>query len=164
MPFGSGNFVNTEILQFGQCGRVQCGVSAQLAAYFNFLSMKLILWLPFTLRAISMSTLERRRHRSESQWRSLIELHHASELSLRDFCLHHSLDAKYFSKKRIQLGYQPTVRRGHHASVNSKFATVNVAKAMPLNRPLLLKLNAVELSIPGEVSVQWLSSLLRSLS
>ena len=104
-----------------------------------------------------------RRRRSPSQWHELIHVHRDSGLSLKDFCLQQGLDAKYFSRKRIQLGYAPIGKRCRPSSVDSAFVPVAVSEVVLPSSSLVLKLNAVELCIPAACSVQWLSSLLRSL-
>lgn len=97
--------------------------------------------------------------RSESEWRQLFSDHATSGLSAAAYCREHNLCPKYFSLRRRQLGAVSSID-------NVKKAASNFIKVEPpALLPSLIQLEQGDLllSIPSNVSAQWLASLVVQL-
>ncbi len=53
------------------------------------------------------TTRRQPRHRSKEQWCQLVDQHAMSGLTIVAFCKAQNIEPKYFSNRRLQLGYLP---------------------------------------------------------
>jgi hypothetical protein len=99
--------------------------------------------------------------RTTAQWQALFSNHYTSGLTAAVFCRQHKLCPKYFSLRKRQLQWGPP-KAVPAAQTPSAFVP---AKAIA-TRPQYIKLTwqSVQLSLPGNVPVQWLAQLVKALA
>jgi transposase-like protein len=105
--------------------------------------------------------MNKRRRRSDAEWRHLIEQHKRSGLSAFAFCQQHGLSSKTFYKRRQALQQQaaadPSAKRFIKVQPKSTLATATQATAV-------LHYHYTRLQLPAGVDALWLAKLMQALS
>jgi hypothetical protein len=98
--------------------------------------------------------MKHRKHRSHSEWLSLIQQYKSSGCTTAEFCQKHSLNYKYFLKRKRSLESE--------ASVFIKVQTDTTRQVMS-STALVLQYQHTRLHLTTEIDTQWLAQLMRSL-
>ncbi len=103
--------------------------------------------------------MAKRKHRSQDQWRDLIEQQAGSGLNGSAFCEQHGLSPKTFYRHRKALEGKAT------DSVSSQFVKVNPkpASMMPVQPAAVLHYRDSRLSVPAGTEPAWIAELMKAL-
>lgn len=97
--------------------------------------------------------------RTREQWVELFEEFEQSKLLAREFCKERNICQRYFSKRKLQLGFGVTQKR-----VAKKL--VKVERMVPADttaQPIKLHYGDTTITLPSAQSPEWVASLLKAL-
>ncbi|MDT8371868.1 MAG: hypothetical protein RQ783_07755 [Gammaproteobacteria bacterium] len=99
--------------------------------------------------------MKNRKHRSHSEWLSIIQQFKSSGCTPAAFCQQQNLDYKYFLKRKRSL-----------ESKDSAFVKVqtSTAKQIMPSTDLMLQYQNTRLHLSTAIDAQWLAQLMRSLA
>lgn len=101
-----------------------------------------------------------RKHRSQAQWRELINAFEQSGQSQVDFCAEQNISSAYFSQRRSALR---NVDNAAFAKVKPQSAP-DFLSANPASPTFTLRYQQTELALPLSVEPRWLAGLIMALS
>ena len=101
-----------------------------------------------------------RKHRSQAQWRELINAFEQSGQSQVDFCAEQNISSAYFSQRRSALR---NLDNAAFVKVKPQSAP-DFLSATPASPTFTLRYQQTELALPLSVEPRWLTSLIKALS
>jgi len=106
--------------------------------------------------------MTKRKQRSRTQWRELIEKQEQSGLKASEFCRQQALNPQYFSKRKRQLRLhaEPTPQPSSFIKVNPS----NKISAQSKDSRISLSYQNIQLQLPTNIESHWLAQLIRALT
>ena len=112
-------------------------------------------------------------HRSQQEWRRLVQQYYNGEQPAAQFCLEHNLHPKTFDNNRRKLHHLVNLPKKREDSLSEFVVVEKTTKLNPKNEQqpsstlpteLRLEAGACSLRIPRDVTPQWLALLLKELA
>lgn len=97
--------------------------------------------------------------RTREQWILLFEEFEQSGLLASEFCRQRNLCQRYFSKRKIQLGFGV-----QQTPPSNRLVKINHAKSSQASSPIILVHDDTKVSIPSSQSTEWVASLVKALA
>jgi hypothetical protein len=103
--------------------------------------------------------MKKRKYRSVTEWRELIDQQAKSGLNAAVFCAQHGVCAKVFYRRRIELKQKAV------DAATGRFIQVQAKPAQAITPPAgtVLHFQSSRLQLPSGIDPDWLAQLMRSL-
>ena len=106
--------------------------------------------------------MTKRKQRSRTQWRELIEKQEQSGLKASEFCRQQELNPQYFSKRKRQLSL-------HSEPASQPSSFIKVQPSHKISTPstdsgILLSYQNIQLQLPANIEAHWLAKLIKDLT